>query len=96
MSFSETFSIVNNSGDTFYPDQIGSENLGDGDWPATVAPRSNGHSFETQTATSNNITVLSIGNAISRSALADHRRKRQNKRPRDRSAAAFSKCRSSS
>jgi hypothetical protein len=45
MSFNQTFQIVNNSKYTLYLDQVGSDNLGDGHWPATVDANSKSDSF---------------------------------------------------
>jgi hypothetical protein len=45
MSFSESFTIVNNSGYTLVLDPAGSSSLGNGDWPATIAPHSTPKSF---------------------------------------------------
>ena len=38
--FNETFTIVNNTGYTLALDKVGSQNLGDGNWPASVAAHS--------------------------------------------------------
>ncbi|PIT05015.1 hypothetical protein TSA1_32960 [Bradyrhizobium nitroreducens] len=46
MSFVQTFQIVNNSTYTLYLDRIGSTNLGDGEWPATVAGNSKSPTFK--------------------------------------------------
>lgn len=46
MSFTQTFQIVNNSNYTLYLDQVGSQNLGDGEWPTSVAPRSTSPTFK--------------------------------------------------
>lgn len=48
--FTQTFTIVNNSRFTLYLDKHGSNNLGDGKWPTSVAPKSTAPSFQ-QTGT---------------------------------------------
>lgn len=46
MSFSETFTIVNSSNYTLYLDAAGSQNLGDGAWPAQVPARTTSAPFK--------------------------------------------------
>src|SRR5882757_5619918 len=58
MSFTQTFSIVNNSNYTMYLDQVGSNNLGDGDWPTSVAARSTSPSFNQTGSLSVNPTAV--------------------------------------
>ena len=58
MSFTQTFSIVNDSNYALYLDQVGSNNLGDGDWPPSVAAKTTSPSFKQTGAFSVNPTAV--------------------------------------
>jgi hypothetical protein len=46
MSFTQQFTIVNNTGFTLVLDLVGSDNLGDGEWPTSVAPHTTTPAFK--------------------------------------------------